>query len=222
MEQTLGELAALLGTEVRGDPAIRIRDVADLAAASPGDISFYAGGRARKFLAVTQASALIVSADYAAEDRPLLPVPDPYGAFLRLVDLFRPTMPAVAPGIADSARVAPDATIHPSAGIGEYVIIGAGSVIGAGCVLMGHVYVGPDVVVGRDSILHPHVTVREHVTLGERVILQAGAVIGAEFEQPYVLSLNFAVPARFPAKLADVSGSVQLEVERDVILSNAS
>ena len=219
MERTLGDLAAYLGTQVRGDAAIRIRDVADLTTAGPGDISFYTGGRARKFLADTQASALIVPAEYAAEGRPFLPVPDPYAAFLRLVDLFRPSVPAVAPGIADSARVAPDATIDPSAGIGEYVVIGAGSAIGAGCVLMGHVYVGHDVVVGRDSILHPHVTVREHVSLGERVILQAGAVIGSDgFGYRRDGERHIAIPHRGRVVLEDdVEVGANCTIDRAVV-----
>ena len=57
----LGEIATALGAELKGDPDLEVTGLATLQAATPGQISFLANPSYAKYLANTQASAVIMS-----------------------------------------------------------------------------------------------------------------------------------------------------------------
>ena len=65
--RTLAELAAQVGGQVQGDGAVAITGIGTLQSARAGQISFLANSRYRKFLQSTQASAVIVAEEYAAD-----------------------------------------------------------------------------------------------------------------------------------------------------------
>ena len=98
---------------------------------------------------------------------------------MRAVRFLNPETPH-APGIAESAVIAPDAVIGPGAFIGPNCVIGSGAVIGA------QVYIGPGCVIaervslGGASRLVANVTLCEGVKIGERAILHPGVVIGSD------------------------------------------
>jgi len=62
---TLGTLANALSAQLHGDAQIRIHAVATLGDASAGEISFLANRRYRSQLKTTNASAVILSAEFA-------------------------------------------------------------------------------------------------------------------------------------------------------------
>lgn len=176
----LGELAAELGLELRGDPETRIEGVATLLNAGAGQLAFLANPHYRKFLANTDAAAVIVSEEQAHDcPVPVLVAVNPYAAYARAAGFFAPTE---APGgsvhatavISDRARVHEAATIGPHVVVESGVCIEAGARIGAGC------YIGEDSHIGADSRLHPRVTVMHRVAVGQRVIIHSGAVIGSD------------------------------------------
>jgi UDP-3-O-[3-hydroxymyristoyl] glucosamine N-acyltransferase len=156
----LRELAARLGCTVRGDDTVNVAQVAGLAEAAPGDLTFLANRRYLPQLADTRASAVIVSADVETP-LPSLLSDTPYVMFARAV-------------------------VDPGAQLGDGVHVGAGAVIGGGVVVGDRTVVHPHVVlyagvrVGADCVLHSGVHVREGCRLGDRVIVQNGAVIGAD------------------------------------------
>ena len=73
MEYSLGELARILGAELRGDPARRVGGVATLSRAGRGDLSFLHNRRYRGALAGTRASAVVLEAEFAEESPHRLP-----------------------------------------------------------------------------------------------------------------------------------------------------
>jgi UDP-3-O-[3-hydroxymyristoyl] glucosamine N-acyltransferase len=178
-EQTLGELARLLGGELHGDPALPIRGLATLDRAQPGDLGFVTAGRYRREAEASRASALLVPVGFELPGRPLIRVAQPALALVSLLRLFHPE-PAPAPGVhptavvADSARVAAEATLL------AFVVVGAGSAVEQRAVLHPHVVVGERCRVGEGSVLHPHVVLRADVEVGRRVVNHAGSVLGAD------------------------------------------
>ena len=88
MEYRLGELARILGAELRGDPARRVGGVATLSRAGRGDLSFLHNHRYRGVLAGTRASAVVLEAKFAEESPTACLVMDnPYLGYARAAAL---------------------------------------------------------------------------------------------------------------------------------------
>jgi len=161
---SLATLAAEVQGTVEGDGSRLIEGVCSLDEPRPNCLAFVRDGRAlRKSPALAALGALLVPTTFdaavlSAPHPALIRVPDPIGAFARLLPRFHPP-------ILPAAGVSPRAEVHASARLGRNVSVGAFAVVGA------------DVTVGEDSILHPHVVVYPGVRIGARCILHAGAII---------------------------------------------
>ncbi len=180
MAWTLGELARRIGGEVAGDPDCVITGIATLQNARPGDITFLANSRYRKYLATNAASATIVSPG----DREVCPanaliVKDPYAGYARIATILNP-LPSFSAGIHPTASVASGCDIDQTAFVGANavvepgVVIGRNAYVGPGCV------VGPDATIGNDSRLLANVTVCSRVRIGERALIHPGVVLGSD------------------------------------------
>ena len=102
----LGQLAEFLGATLRGDPEKEITGLATLQEAGPAQLSFLANPQYRKYLADSQAAALLLkAADAEGFAGDALVVPDPYLAYARISHLFDPK-PKAAAGIHPTAVVA--------------------------------------------------------------------------------------------------------------------
>lgn len=89
------------------------------------------------------------------EGKALLVVDDPFAAYSRIIEHYRPLEPAVKM-ISDSAK------------------IGAGSLIYPG------VFIGHHVEIGENCMIFPNVTIMDHCVIGNNVILHAGVSIGSD------------------------------------------
>ncbi|MGY3639844.1 UDP-3-O-(3-hydroxymyristoyl)glucosamine N-acyltransferase [Pseudomonas sp. PK-RTE-24] len=176
----LGQLAEHLGATLRGDPETQITGLATLQEAGPAQLSFLANPQYRKYLAGSQAAALLLKeADAEGFAGNALVVPDPYLAYARISHLFDPK-PRAATGIHPTAVIAADAVVDPSASIGPFVVIEAGARIAAQVTLGAHCVVGARSEIGEGGWLAPRVTLYHDVRIGKRVVIQSGAVIGGE------------------------------------------
>jgi UDP-3-O-[3-hydroxymyristoyl] glucosamine N-acyltransferase len=180
MGLTLKEVAEITGAALQGDESRVIERMAALQDATEGSISFLANPRYRPFLADTAASAVILSADDAA-DCPVdcLVSENPYLAHARVMIALHPE-PRPTPGVHPSAFIDPSARLAASAQIsancyiGAGVLIGEDVLIGPGCVLLDNVQVGSG------SRLVGMVTLCSETRLGERCLIHPGAVIGGD------------------------------------------
>ena len=176
----LGQLAEFLGATLRGDPETQITGLATLQEAGPAQLSFLANPQYRKYLASSQAAALLLKeADVEGFPGNALVVPDPYLAYARISHLFDPKPKATA-GVHPTAVIAPDAVVDPSASIGPFVVIEAGARIGAQVTLGAHCVIGARSEIGEGGWLAPRVTLYHDVRIGKRVVIQSGAVLGGE------------------------------------------
>ncbi|MDM8190871.1 UDP-3-O-(3-hydroxymyristoyl)glucosamine N-acyltransferase [Pseudomonas koreensis] len=176
----LGQLAEHLGATLRGDPETQITGLATLQEAGPAQLSFLANPQYRKYLAGSQAAALLLKeADAEGFSGNALVVPDPYLAYARISHLFDPK-PKAATGIHPTAVIAADAVVDPSASIGPFVVIEAGARVAAQVTLGAHCVVGARSEIGEGGWLAPRVTLYHDVRIGKRVVIQSGAVIGGE------------------------------------------
>jgi len=178
--RTLGQLAEHVGGHIYGDANCKISGVATLQNAKSGHITFLANPRYTRFLAATEASAVILAEEHrAACTTNALVVADPYLSYARIASLLSPPA-APRHGRHSSAvveagsRVDPGAWIGPHSVIEEDVEIGAGVVIGPGCM------VGRGSHIGAGSYLVANVTVCHGSRIGQRVTLHPGVVIGSD------------------------------------------
>ncbi len=173
----LDEIAKALDCELRGAPDTEIARVWPIESAGPGDLSFIAHPGYVRYLATTQASALILTPEMEDVELPTLRTPEPRLAFARALRLFYEPPPR-REGIHPSAVIAEDATIGDGASIGPHVTIEAGAAIGSDCTIGPGVAIGRGVRIGDRFRAYPNVVVCEDVTIGDDVVLHAGAVIG--------------------------------------------
>ena len=89
------------------------------------------------------------------EGKALLVVDNPFEAYCKIVNHFRPFEPS-SKMISDSAVVGEGSFIYPGTFIGNHVSI------------------------GKNSVIHPNVTIMDHCIIGDNVIIQAGTVIGSD------------------------------------------
>ncbi|AVK04948.1 MULTISPECIES: UDP-3-O-(3-hydroxymyristoyl)glucosamine N-acyltransferase [Pseudomonas aeruginosa group] len=180
LSYTLGQLAAHVGAQVRGDADLPIQGLATLQEAGPAHLSFLANPQYRKYLPESRAGAvLLTAADADGFAGTALVVANPYLAYASLSHLFD-RKPRAAAGIHPTAIVAADAEVHPSASIGAYAVVEGGARIGAGVSIGAHCVIGARSVIGEGGWLAPRVTLYHDVNIGARVSIQSGAVIGGE------------------------------------------
>ena len=183
---TLGEIAASIGgglaggVEIRGDPSERISGLAPIDSAGPGHITHLSGPAYRRFLAGTQASAVLIREGDAA-DCPTIAVvvANPYLAFALVSQLFE-VRPRLVQGIHAAACVDETARVHPSAAIGPGAVVVANAVVEANAEIGANAFVGEGSVIGANSVVQPNATVYHGVRIGERCMIHSSAVIGAD------------------------------------------
>jgi UDP-3-O-[3-hydroxymyristoyl] glucosamine N-acyltransferase len=175
----LGDLAARLGCELRGDPDVEITGVAGMEQAGPTDITFLANPKYAPKLQRTQAAAVLVSEPLKEPKPASLISSNPYYDFARTLALFyQPPRPAQ--GIHAQACIAATARIGEGASIGAFAVVGEQVSIGRNAVLHPHVVVYEGAQIGDDFCAHSHSVVREYCRVGNRVILQNGVVVGGD------------------------------------------
>lgn len=178
---TLGEIAVVVGGELRGDAALRVTHVAPLHEAGPDALSWLGDDRYLAQFEHSRAGAVLVrtGSPAAGASRNLVIVADPDLALCTLLPKFAPPPPVVPPGVHPAAVVAADAQVE-GACIAAGVYVGRAARVGGGTQLHPGVYVGDRARIGRDCVLWPGAVIREDVSIGDRVIVHANATIGAD------------------------------------------
>lgn len=174
----LDDIVARLGGTLEGDGAVTVVQVAPLASAEPGQISFLASAKFRGLLNSTKASALIVSPQFAGDTSiPRIIDNNPYAYYAKVVALLNPA-PQSRVGVHPTAVV--NSAIPSTASIGEHAVIGADVCLGENVVIAAGCVIEDGVSIGDDSALRPNVVIHRHCVLGQRVLVQSGAVIGGD------------------------------------------
>ncbi|HJV60018.1 MAG TPA: UDP-3-O-(3-hydroxymyristoyl)glucosamine N-acyltransferase [Albitalea sp.] len=180
----LHEIAAHLGGELIGDPALRVERIGPLEGATPSTISFLSHPRYQSQLALSRAGCVIVAPamrEAAAARGAAIVLDDPYLGFARLTQWWAArTRAAVPAGIHPSALVDASARIGAGASIGPLAVIEAGAVIADRAVVGAHCVVGAGASIGEGTRLAPRVVVGFGCSIGARGIVHSGVVIGAD------------------------------------------
>jgi UDP-3-O-[3-hydroxymyristoyl] glucosamine N-acyltransferase len=175
---SLGELARILGAELRGDPSIVISDVSEPEFAEPGEVALLTDpGRVEAGL-TSRGSAFVVPRAVEGLAAAQLVCADPKRALGLLLQHFAGVDEEQATGVDQRAAVADGARVDRTAWVGPFCYVGESAVIGPGCRIEPFSYVGRGARVGRGCRLGPGATLAEGVELAEGVVVGPGAVVG--------------------------------------------
>jgi UDP-3-O-[3-hydroxymyristoyl] glucosamine N-acyltransferase len=180
----IGDLAALLGGELIGDPSLTVARIAALATATADSIAFLANARYQSQLKASLAGCVIVGPamrDVALARGAAIVCADPYLAHARLTQWWVAQRRGIVPGgVHASAVVESGAVLHPSASIGALAYVASGARVEAGAVIGVQAHVGEGACVGAHTVLKPRVVLSNGCRIGARGIVHSGAVIGAD------------------------------------------
>jgi UDP-3-O-[3-hydroxymyristoyl] glucosamine N-acyltransferase len=147
--------------------------------AEAGDITFLANKKYAGRVKESRASAIIAAEPVREGPATTLVSTNPYLDFARVLSLFHPA-DRPAPGIHNTACVAPSARLGANCFVGPYAVIGENTIVGDNAVLHAHSVLYQGCVIGNDFTAHSHVSVREFTRIGDRVTLHNGVVIGGD------------------------------------------
>lgn len=121
-----------------------------------GDISFVDFEKYYNACLQSAATIIIINKEVDCPNgKTLLIHPDPFSAYVKLVQHWRPFEPA-------------------NKMINDTALIGEGTHIQPG------VFIGNNVRIGKDCLIHPNVTIYDHTVIGDNVVIHAGTVLGAD------------------------------------------
>ena len=177
---SLGEIAAFLEIEVRGDAEIRIIGLSTLQNSEEGHLTFLSNPKYLKFLSSCKASAVILSPKNASNyDGSCLVTNDPYLAYARISKWFDVT-PIKQPDIHLSAVIDPSASLAANIYIGPNVVIDENVKLDSGCHIEANCFIGARSSIGKNGYLAPNVSIYHDVKIGHSARIHSGAVIGAD------------------------------------------
>jgi UDP-3-O-[3-hydroxymyristoyl] glucosamine N-acyltransferase len=180
MNQTLAQLAKLLGAQMTGEPSLVIERLATFDNASKGDITFVSDKKLLASLEHCDASAIVLPLSVMpGHQGNALFMDNPYVGYAMLASIFD-TTPNLRVNIAKSASIDKTATIGFNVAIAENVVIGPGVEIADNCQIFANVVIGQQSKIKKNSKIYPNVTIYHDCIIGERVIIHANTVIGSD------------------------------------------
>jgi UDP-3-O-[3-hydroxymyristoyl] glucosamine N-acyltransferase len=153
---SLAFIAELIGATVYGNTAASAKGINEIHKVQEGDLVFVDHPKYYDTCLKSAASFIIINKQVAIpEGKAILVTDEPFEAYLKIVDHYRPFTPATKP-VSDTA------------------------VIGEGTVIMPNAFIGNHVQIGTNCIIHPGVTILDYCVLGNDVVIQSGTVIGSD------------------------------------------
>jgi UDP-3-O-[3-hydroxymyristoyl] glucosamine N-acyltransferase len=174
----LDELAAKLGAQLLGNPALEICGINTIQDAGPGEICFLSSPKHAEKLKSSRAVGVLVQKPLADCSMTQLVVGSVDKALIAVMTIFAPKLTSQK-GIHPSATVEPDAQIDPSASVGPGAYIGHQVKIGARTLIGPNSSVGENTEIGADCRLDTNVAVYHNCKIGNFCIIQANTTIGS-------------------------------------------
>jgi UDP-3-O-[3-hydroxymyristoyl] glucosamine N-acyltransferase len=154
---SLDLILQITGAKPLGNLEVSITGINEIHTVENGDISFVDSPKYYDRMLKSKASVILINSDKVniPEGKLLLVTDDPFDAYMRIVERFKPFVPC-------------SSSISPTAKIGE------------GTVIQPNAFVGNNVVIGKNCLIHSNVSIYDNCIIGDNVIIHAGCVLGAD------------------------------------------
>lgn len=150
------EIARLIGAEIIGEEEGAATGINEIHKVEEGDLVFVDHPKYYQKCIESAATYIIINRKTSfPPGKALLLVEQPFDAYLKIVEHFRPFQPSLK-AKSDSAVIGKNTVIMPGAFIGNHVRIGS------------------------ESVIHPNVVIMDHCIIGDHVIIQSGTIIGSD------------------------------------------
>ncbi len=183
MEFTAGQIAEILGGEVKGNKDCVINSFAKIEEGTPGAISFLANPKYEPYLYNTNASVVIIDKNLELKKEVtsnLILVENPYLAFTTLLEEYRKLNSNIKKGIESPSFIGQNTKIGEDSYIGAFAYIGNNCKIGKNAKIWPHVFIGDDVLIGDNVDLQTGVKIYAKTKIGNNFIAKANSVVGSE------------------------------------------
>ena len=148
-------LAEFINAKLVGNTTGNATGINELHKVENGDLVFVDHPKYYDKCINSAASFIIINKEVIIpEGKALLIVDNPFEAYCKIVNHFRPFEPAKKM-ISDTAIVGDGSFVYPN------------------------VFLGNHVSIGKNCIIYPNVTIMDHCIIGDNVIVQAGTIIGS-------------------------------------------
>lgn len=207
MEFSLEQLAGILGGTVAGDSSLKVHRLDKIQEGQPGGIAFLANDKYENYLYETEATAVIVSADFVPSKpykTALIRVKDAYTGFTTLLEAYQQLNQASLVGVEDPSYLGENSLVGEGSYRGAFSYIGKDCVLGEGVKIHAHTYIGDRVKIGEGTIIHPGAKICSDTQIGKQCVIHSGAVLGAD-------GFGFAPQADGSYKTIPQIGNVVLE-----------
>ncbi len=152
----LTKVAEIIGARIIGDANIKAKGLNELHVVRPGDISFVDHPKYYNKALNSAATIIIINKEVdVPEGKVLLLHENPFPAFNKLIEKFRPFLPS-------------NQNISPTASIGRDTVVQHGA------------FIGNNVSIGDNCIIHSNVSIYDNTIIGNNVIIHSGSVIGSD------------------------------------------
>lgn len=150
-------IADLIQATLSGNPDAQVTGINEIHRVEAGDLAFVDHPKYYDTCLNSAATFIIINTNEVniPDGKTILVVADPFESYLKIVNHFRPFVPA-------------NKTISDTAVIGE------------GTVIMPNVFIGQHVRIGKNCTIHPNVSLLDYSIIGNNVVIQAGSVIGSD------------------------------------------
>jgi len=149
-------IAQLINAKATGNTSASATGINEIHNVQAGDLVFVDHPKYYEKCLNSEASFIIINKETSVpEGKALLLVDEPFEAYSKIVNHFRPFEKA-AKMINDTSTIGEGSFIYPNAFVGNHVRI------------------------GKNCIIHPHVSVMDHCIIGDNVVIQAGTVVGSD------------------------------------------
>lgn len=149
-------IAELINATISGNENANATGINEIHKVEPGDLVFVDHPKYYDKCINSDATFIIINKEATVpEGKALLIVDNPFEAYCKIVEHFRPFTPATKL-ISETAVIGEGSVIYPSAFIGHHVTI------------------------GKNCIIHPQATILDHSIIGDNVVIQSGTVIGSD------------------------------------------
>ncbi|MBO9700972.1 MAG: UDP-3-O-(3-hydroxymyristoyl)glucosamine N-acyltransferase [Sporocytophaga sp.] len=183
MEFTTGQIAHLIGGEVKGSDSLKINKLAKIQEGQEGCISFLSNLKYEPYLYTTQASAVIVDKKFVPKSEvktTLILVDDPYTSFTTLLEEYHKFISFMKTGVENPSFIGQNSNTGENIYRGAFSYIGNNCQIGKNVKIYPQAYIGDNVTIGDNTIIFSGVKIYSDSKIGSYCTFHSGAVIGSD------------------------------------------
>lgn len=149
-------ISELVSAELIGNTEAFATGINEIHRVEPGDLVFVDHPKYYEKCINSSASFIIINKQVEVpQGKALLITDNPFEAYCKIVQHFRPFLPAQS-------------------------MVSNTAIVGEGTFIFHSAFIGHNVTIGKNCIIHPHVSIMPYCTIGDNVVIQNGTVIGSD------------------------------------------